>query len=144
MSGTVSQQLSHEDLMRFLDGEVSPEERHTIEAVVQGSSELQRELAIYHSMKEGLRDLSFAPHGGGSVWDRIRGKISKPIGWTLTLAGSVAWLAYGAWVFIQSPTAIAAKLATGGIAIGILVLLADVIWERYREYGSDPYRDIQR
>ena len=27
---------------------------------------------------------------------------------------------------------------------GILVLLASVIWERYREWLTDPYRDIQR
>ncbi len=59
-------------------------------------------------------------------------------------AGSVVWAAYGVWVFLTSPTFIGTKLATGAIAIGTLVLLADVIWERYQEYKTDPYRDIHR
>ena len=140
----MSDPVSHEDLMRFLDGEVSPEERTSIERRLEGSTELRREMAIFHAMKEDLQDLTFVPYGGGSVWDRIRSRITRPIGWTLTAIGSVAWVAYGIWVFLTSQTAIGAKLATGAIAIGILVLLADVIFERYKEYGTDPYRDIHR
>ena len=33
---------------------------------------------------------------------------------------------------------------TGAIVIGILLLFASVIWERYRVWLTDPYRDIQR
>jgi hypothetical protein len=36
------------------------------------------------------------------------------------------------------------KLATGAIAIGILLLLASVIWDRLREWETDPYRDVYR
>jgi hypothetical protein len=35
-------------------------------------------------------------------------------------------------------------MATGAIAIGILTLLASVIWERIREWDSDPYKDVHR
>ena len=61
-----------------------------------------------------------------------------------SLTGTVAWLAYGAWSFARSPSGIVVKLATGGVAIGILVLLANVIWDRYRAYGADPYRNVHR
>ena len=130
--------------MRYLDGEVSPEERASIENRLKASSELRRELAIFHAMKGDLQDLSFVPHGGGSIWYRIRTRITRPVGWALTAVGSVAWIGYGAWVLLTSQTAIGAKLATSALAIGVLVLLAEVIFERYREYGSDPYRDIHR
>jgi hypothetical protein len=36
------------------------------------------------------------------------------------------------------------KLATGAVVIGILALLTSVIWERYREWLTDPYRDVHR
>ena len=144
MSEALSDPVSHEDLMRYLDGEVSPEERAAIDQRLQGSSELRRELAIFDAMKGDLQDLSFVPHGGGSIWDRIRTRITRPIGWTLTAIGSVVWAGYGVWVFLTSQTAIGAKLATGALAIGVLVLLADVIFERYKEYGNDPYRDVHR
>lgn len=144
MDGRTQQTVSHEDLMRFLDGEVTPEERAAIEGRLEASSELRREFAIFRSMKADFRDLSFAPQDGDSVWDRIRTRISMPVGWGLTIAGFVGWSAYGIWTFVKSPSAIAVKLAAGAVVAGILVLLAQVIWDRYREYGSDPYRNVHR
>ncbi len=144
MNANLSNEVSHEELMRFLDGEVTPEERARIEGRLAGSSELQREFAIFRSMKQDLQDLSFAAPVDDSVWDRIRNRITQPVGWLLALAGFVAWLGYGIWTFVRSPSAIVVKLATGAIVIGILVLLANVIWDRYREYGTDPYRHVHR
>ena len=143
MSKNIPARVSQEDLMRFLDGEVSPAERAAVERVLETSSELRREVALFRSMKENLQDLSLA-HVDVSVWGRIRTRITMPIGWILTTSGVVAWLAYGAWSFVRSPSGIVVKLATGGIAIGILVLLAHVIWDRYKEYGTDPYRNVHR
>ncbi len=136
--------VSHEDLMRFLDGEATPEERAAIQGRLEASSELRREFAIFRSIKEDFRDLSFAPQEGDSVWDRIRSRITQPVGWTLAVSGLVGWIAYGIWTFAKSPSAIVVKLTTGAVVIGVLVLLAQVIWDRYREYGSDPYRNVHR
>ena len=130
--------------MRFLDGEVTPRERATIEARLEASSELRREFAIFRSMKEELQDLSFSARHGESVWDRIRSRITSPVGWGLTIVGFLGWAAYGIWAFVNSPSAILVKLTTGAVVVGVLVLLAQVIWDRYRELGSDPYRDVQR
>ena len=143
MNKNVPARVSQEDLMRFLDGEVSPAERAAVERVLETSSELRREVALFRSMKENLQDLSLT-QGDVSVWRRIRTRITMPIGWILTTSGAVAWLGYGAWAFVRSPSAIVVKLATGGVAIGILVLLAHVIWDRYKEYGTDPYRNVHR
>ena len=144
MDGRTQQTVSHEDLMRFLDGEVTPEERVAIEGRLEASSELRREFAIFRSIKEDFRDLSFAPQDGDSVWDRIRSRITSPVGWALTTTGFLGWAAYAAWSFVKSPSAIVVKLTTGAVVIGMLVLLAQVIWDRYREYGSDPYRNVHR
>lgn len=130
--------------MRFLDGEVTPDERAAIKGRLEASSELRREFAIFRSIKEDFQDLSFAPQDGDSVWDRIRTRITMPVGWGLAIAGFVGWAGYAAWTFVQSPSAIVVKLTTGAVVIGMLVLLAQVIWDRYREYGSDPYRNVHR
>lgn len=143
MNKNIPARVSQEDLMRFLDGEVSPAERAAVERVLETSSELRREVALFRSMKENLQDLSLT-QGDVSVWRRIRTRITMPIGWILTTSGVVAWLGYGAWAFVRSPSGIVVKLATGGVAIGILVLLAHVIWDRYKEYGTDPYRNVHR
>ena len=144
MSKNIPAKVNQEDLMRFLDGEVSPEKRAEVERFLETSSELRREVALFRSMKEELQDLSFANYRADSVWDRIRSRITQPVGWILTITGTAAWLVYGAWSFVRSPSGIVVKLATGGVAIGILVLLANVIWDRYRAYGTDPYRNVQQ
>lgn len=137
--------ITHDDLMRFLDGELSPEEHARVQAAVAASTELSRELAIFRAMKGRFRDLSFHPGTyHRSVWDQVNQQLTRPIGWLLVIVGVAVWVAYGVYVFLASPGEIWEKLSTGAIAIGMLVLLASVLWERYRDWLTDPYRDIQR
>ncbi|MHB1191709.1 MAG: anti-sigma factor family protein [Longimicrobiales bacterium] len=137
--------ITHDDLMRFLDGELSPEEHERVQAAIAGSTELAREAAIFRAVKGRFQELSFHPGTyHSSVWDEVNHHLTRPIGWILTIAGVAVWAAYGAWVFLVSPVESWEKLATGAVVIGILALLASVIWERYREWLTDPYRDIQR
>jgi anti-sigma factor RsiW len=141
----VQDQITHDDLMRFLDGELSPEQHALFEARIAASTELSRELAVFRAMKSGFRDLTFHPGTyRRSVWDEVNDRLTRPIGWLLLIGGAATWTAYGAYVFATSPAHAWEKLATGAVVIGILLLLASVIWERYREWLSDPYRDVYR
>lgn len=141
----MSPDLSHEDLMRFLDGEMPPEEHARVEARIAASTELSRELQLFRSMKSGFQDLSFHPGTyHASVWDQVNQRLTRPIGWLLLIVGAAIWTGYGAYVFTTTPGDPWEKLATGAIVIGIIMLLASVIWERYREWLHDPYRDIYR
>lgn len=131
--------------MRYLDGEVGPEEGSRIERSVENSTELRRELAVYRAMKDDLQTLKLTDGSQhGSVWDTVNRQLTRPIGWVLLVLGSLVWAAYGIFVYVTSPTFLLEKLATSAIVIGILLLFASVIWERYREWLTDPYRDVQR
>lgn len=131
--------------MRYLDGETSPEERGQLEEQLTTSTELQRELAVFQAMKRDLQDLTFAaPRGSGSVWDQVNRRLTRPLGWVLVIVGTVIWLVYGAFLFLTSAAQPIEKLATSAVGIGILLLLATVIWERYEESATDPYRDVHR
>jgi anti-sigma factor RsiW len=141
----VAEPVTREQLMRYLDGEVTPEERREIEAAVADSPELQHELASFRGMKEDMGGIVLkTPRRERSVWDDVDRKLTRPFGWLLILAGSTAWVAYGTYIFFTSPIDAWEKLATSAIVIGILLLLASVIGERYRDWLTDPYRDIQR
>ena len=137
--------ISPDDLMRFLDGELSPEERDRVAEQLEKSTELQRELAIFKGLKADIQDLHFHPATRRvSVWDQVNARLNRPVGWLLFLSGLGIWMAYGAYVFATSSASPWEKLATGAIAIGILMLLTSVIWERIRDWETDPYKDIQR
>jgi hypothetical protein len=131
--------------MRYLDGEVGPEERGRIERSVEASTELRRELALYRAMKDDLQTLRLNDGGGnGSMWNAVNRHLTRPLGWVLLIVGSLVWATYGIYLYITSEAFLWQKLVTSGIGIGILLLLASVIWERYRIWLSDPYKDIQR
>ncbi len=141
----MSERVTHEELMRYLDGEVGPEERSRIETSVEASTEMRRELAVYRAMKDDLQTLRLKDGGpNGSVWHAVNRHLARPFGWILFVVGALVWAAYGVYVYLASPAFLWQKLATGGVGIGILLLLASVIWERYRVWLTDPYRDIQR
>jgi hypothetical protein len=139
------ERISHEDLMRFIDGELPPADHARIEAAIASDTELNREVAIFRGMKGDFQELSFHPGElRRSVWDTVNVTLTRPVGWMLVLAGTAIWTGYGAYVFATSPADPFEKLATGAVVIGILMLLASVIWERYREWMTDPYRDVYR
>lgn len=139
------ERVTHEDLMRFLDGELPPEEHARVEAEISASTELSREVAIFRSLKGDFQDLSFQPvTHEHSVWDAVNDNLARPIGWILVVAGAVAWIAYGIFVFTRSPVDPWEKLAIGAVVIGMILLLASVIWDRYRDWLTDPYRDVYR
>lgn len=134
-----------DDLMRYLDGEMSPEERARMEEELTRSTELQRELAIFRSLKTEIQDLSFHPATyRSSIWDRVNAHVNRPLGWAFLLTGTAVWMVYGSYLFATSSVSPWEKLGTGAIAIGILMLLASVIWERLRDWETDPYRDVHR
>ncbi len=141
----MADRVSKEDLMRYMDGEMPPEERVRVDAELERSTELKRELAIFLAMRTDFQGLSFDPGTyHSSVWDKVNASVTRPIGWILVVVGAIVWTAYGAYVFTTSPANAWEKLATGAIVIGILTLLASVIWERYKEWGADPYKDVHR
>ena len=141
----MSQRITSEDLMRYLDGELSPEEHDRIDVALRSSTELQREVAIFRALKSDFQELSFHPGTyHTSVWDQVNTHVTRPIGWLLVVIGIVLWMVYGAYVFATSAVSPWEKWGVGAVAIGILMLLASVIYERVREWETDPYRDIHR
>lgn len=140
----MTEQMSHESLMRYLDGEAAPEERARIDAAVAASTELQRDLAVFRSMKSDLQAMTFGLANDHSVWGTVHRRITRPLGWILLSAGFLIWLFYGSYLYIASAIDPLEKLATSAIGLGILFLFGTVIHERRKEWRTDPYRDVYR
>lgn len=140
----MSSPISNEDLMRYLDDELSGEERLAVEAALRDSTELRRDLAIFRAMRLDLEDLTDPARPDSSVWSRVQRRLTQPIGWILLVSGFVLWAGYGAWVFATSPADPVEKLAIGALVVGFLILLASTILERLSEWKDDPYRDVER
>lgn len=140
----MTEQVSHESLMRYLDGEATPAERARIEAAVADSSELQRELAIFRSMKGDLQAMTFGLANDQSVWGAVHRRITRPLGWLLLAGGFLTWILYGSYLYLVSAIDVWEKLATSAIGVGILLIFGTVIYERRKEWLTDPYRNVYR
>ena len=140
----MTDRASYDDLMRYLDDELPDEDRGRVGSAIEGSTELQRELALFRAMKEDFQDLSYSLEQPTGVWDQVSRRLARPMGWVLLVVGTLTFLGYGAYVYVVSPADLLAKLATGAVVIGVLLLLASVIREQYKAWNSEPYRDVQR
>lgn len=139
--------VSRETLMRFLDGELPPEERRRVEEVVAGSTELQREVMIFRALHDDLSGMRFRPEPGvrlPSVWAAVHRRLTRPIGWLLISGGLAVWLTHAIYIYLVSPAPSWEKVTASAVVIGFLLLFASVIHERYREWLTDPYRDVRR
>jgi anti-sigma factor RsiW len=137
--------LPPETLMQYLDGELPPEERTRVEALLERSTELRRELAVFRMFHRDLSGIRIQDtQRGRSVWDRVHRQLSRPVGWLLMAGGAIVWMVYLAWSYMTSTAPTLEKAATSAVVIGILILFASVIHDRYQEWETDPYRDVER
>ena len=141
----MTDRISPEDMMRFLDDEMSSEERRALETAIERSTELRRELAIWQGMHDDFQSLSFAPPAPDrSVWGKVNRKIARPVGWMFLTGGAALLLTYAAYVFAISAVAAWEKIGVAALVVGFVILLGTVIHDRYRDWLSDPYRDVHR
>ncbi len=140
----MTEHVSHESLMRYLDGEAAPEERAQIDAAVADSTELQRDLVIFRTMKSDLQAMTFGLSKDQSVWGAVHRRITRPLGWILLSVGFLTWVLYGSYLYLSSAIDMWEKLATSAIGLGILLLFGTVIYERRKEWHTDPYRNVYR
>ncbi len=137
--------ISRDTLMRYLDGELDPQRSREVEAALEESTELQREMAVYRMFHRDLSQLRLSdPPSGSSVWGRVHRRLGRPMGWLLMALGAGAWMGHVIYIYLTSPAPSWEKAATSAIVIGVLILLASVIHERALEWRSDPYRDVER
>jgi len=140
---SMERRITNEELMKFLDQELAPDDRARIERELSTSTELQRDLARYRHLRADLRSLG-ADIDAPGMWSSLHRKLTKPLGWLLLVAGALLWTGWGSWLYFTSDENLIMKFAMGGITIGFVLLLAGTLHERWIEWKSDPYRDIER
>ena len=128
--------VSSPDLMRYLDGELPPGERRRVEAALDASPELREQLQAFRSLRAGFHDLTFPEREERSVWDRVAVRILRSRARWFVGVGVAIWLLYAAAVVSQGSVDAWTRVTVSGIAIGVLILFALVIRDRYQSWAD--------
>lgn len=136
--------IRHDELMRYLDGELPPERAREVEKALETSTELRREYTVFRRLKEDLADMGAVMETNGTVWNEVNRRLTRPVGWILFLVGAVVWIGYGVFAYLTGGDAMWEKLATSVVVIGLSMLLLSALVDRWRDLKTDPYKGIQR
>ncbi len=136
--------ISHDELMRYLDGELAPDRAREVANALETSTELRREYVIFRQMKADLQTMGASMETRRTVWDSVNRRLTRPVGWVLFLVGAVIWVAYGVYAYLTGGEALWEKLATSAVVVGLVMLLISALMDRWRDLKTDPYKEIQR
>lgn len=136
--------ITHEELMRYLDGELPSERVRAVEEAMERSTELRRDHAIYSRMKSDLESMGEHMGDSAGAWEQVSRAITRPMGWVLFLAGAAVWLAYVVYAYLAGAEDMWMKLATSAVVVGLAMLLLSALLDRLLDLKTDPYREIHR
>ena len=136
--------IGHDELMRYLDGELDPDRSRAVEEALERSTELRREMMVFRSLKVDLNELGASMDERPTVWTDLNRRLTRPVGWTLFLAGALVWVAYGAYTYLTGAEALWEKVATSAVVVGLATLLLTAAVDRYRDLKTDPYKELRR
>ena len=136
--------ITHEELMRYLDGELPADRMRAVEQELESSTELRREYVLYSRMKADLGSLGEQMKSTSNVWGPVSRAIARPLGWILFVVGTGVWAAYAVYAYLTGADAMWEKLATSAVVVGLVMLLLSALLDRLTDLKSDPYREIQR
>lgn len=127
----------------YADGELGPDEARALDAHLALCTECRRELALIRAMGGAMKDtLEQAP--ARSLWGTVHARITRPLGWTLLLAGVAVWTALALFAWFRAGSLEPRWLAGTAIGVGAVLLMVGIGWEQYRAWREEPYGRIER
>ena len=139
-------------MMGYIDRELSEQERTEFLEHVQGCAECSTELEHFQKMKEvtnGMKLTSPEDKVWQDYWSQIYNRIERGIGWILLSICGIVLLVYGGYKaveeFIADPTlGFFVKVAVLGLIAGVAILFVSVLRERLYFWKTDRYKDVRR
>lgn len=136
------------DGMRFIDDELSLEERLQYQAHVRDCDACRRELEslgrvvrLTDQLKLRVSDEAFWK----GYWESVYRRTERRLGFLFITGGAAMLLVYLLYRALRSQELWTYEgVSIAVILLGLIVLFISVARERYHEHKNDPYREVER
>lgn len=136
------------DGMRYLDGELSAEERSAFEKHIEHCETCRRSLEQFRELQSLTRRVKMkdpTDEFWELYWKSIYRRLERKTAWLFMIAGAIMLVGYELYRAVVSFGKITFdKVALVVLAIGAVLLLVSVVRERLHQYKVDRYRNIER
>ena len=136
------------DGMRYIDGEMSPQDRAEYEGHLKSCDECRRSLEGFNGLQSltGRIKMKDPTDEFWEVyWKSLYRRIERRVAWMIMLVGAVMLIVYQLYQAASNFGRITfEKVAIVLFAAGAVLLLISVIRERVHQYKVDRYKDIER
>ncbi|MCK4549165.1 MAG: zf-HC2 domain-containing protein [Candidatus Krumholzibacteria bacterium] len=136
------------DGMRYLDGEMSDDERAAFEEHLSACGECRQamnELGSVERLTGMMKIRDPQDDFWEAYWKKLFRRLERKTGWLLMIAGAALIILYALWRGVTDFGEITfVKVVAVIVAAGFVMLLISVIRERLHQYKTDRYKDIER
>lgn len=139
-------------LMGYIDGELRPEQVHSVEDHLAVCVDCRGEERAYRRLGEVTEEMieASAPRAAyDDAWAGIYSRLERRTGWVLMSLGVTLLMLFGVWElvneFLLDPEVPwMARLGVGTFAGGSVLLLVSFLRERLYRDRTERYREVQR
>ena len=140
-------------LMGLLDGELSADEKTSVEMHLDGCVECRGELEEFNKMKGVIDKMKYkeAPdEAWEKYWSKVYNRLERGLSWILISIGAMTLLFYGGFKAVENlvkdpAVAILMKVAILVLLAGLVILFVSVVRERIFTYKKDKYaKEVKR
>jgi len=136
------------DGMRYLDEEMSPQERLEFEKHLEQCETCRRSFESFRELQSLTRRVKMKDPTD-EFWENYRKslyrRLERKAAWIFIIVGAIMLIGYELYRAVDSFGKITfEKAALVVFAVGALLLLVSVIRERIHQYRGDRYRNIDR
>jgi anti-sigma factor RsiW len=136
------------DGMRYIDGEMTDDERSAFEEHLASCDDCRRsmeEMQRIERLTGMVRIRDPQDEFWEKYWKRIYRRLERRTAWLMIIVGAARMAANALWKGISDFGEITfGKIVAVLIGAGFVILLISVIRERCHQYRTDRYRDIER
>jgi ferric-dicitrate binding protein FerR (iron transport regulator) len=139
-------------MMAAVDGEISAEDRATLDRALARDPGLRREWNAFERLKEVTSAMTPGrppPEIWDTYWEDVYRRIERGLGWILVSVSAIVLAVWGAWTWVgellaDSTLPPVIRWSVLALAAGLAILFVSVVRERWFLYRDDPYKDVVR